>query len=71
LQEEFEAFCSRLGARFGWSISDPSPYSNRSRPVETSVEFRERIAHDNAYDVQLYEFARELVAAQAASAGPS
>jgi hypothetical protein len=34
---------------------------NRTEPVEVSSSFRARIAEDNAMDVELYAFARQLV----------
>ncbi|GIU89464.1 MAG: hypothetical protein KatS3mg010_0563 [Acidimicrobiia bacterium] len=33
--------------------------ANRTEPVEVAPAFAERIAHDNALDVELYEFARD------------
>jgi hypothetical protein len=57
-QEEFGDFCERLGRRFGWDLSDPW-VANTTSPVEDSDEFRERVAHDNRLDVELYRWARE------------
>ena len=34
---------------------------NRTAPSEVSDAFRTQIARDNELDVELYEFARELV----------
>jgi hypothetical protein len=58
-QEEFDAFCAELAARFGWDLGPPV-FMNRTKPVDVSDEFRERIAADNALDMELYEFARTL-----------
>lgn len=60
LQEDFEPFCAELAARFGWDLGPPE-HTNRTEPVDVSPAFVERIAHDNALDVELYEFARDLV----------
>jgi hypothetical protein len=62
LQERFEEFCDRLAARFGWRLGEPET-RNVSTPVEVPESFRARIAEDNALDVELYEFAKQLLAA--------
>ncbi|MQA73279.1 MAG: hypothetical protein GEU88_02820 [Solirubrobacterales bacterium] len=59
LQEHFEEFCDELAARFGWSLGPPVTV-NATAPVEVSESFRARIAEDNAFDVELYEFAKWL-----------
>ena len=59
LQEDFEGFCSELTTRFGWELGRPI-FMNRTQPVDVPQSFRDRIAADNADDVELYEFAREL-----------
>lgn len=61
LQEDFGGFCAELERRFGWRLGPPK-HANRTEPVDVGLEFRTRIAADNAYDVELYHFARELVA---------
>jgi len=61
LQESYEDFCSELTARFGWDLGE-SQIANASEPVEVPDAFRDRIAEDNALDVELYGFARQLVA---------
>lgn len=58
LQESFEVFCAEVERRFGWPLGVPF-YANRTAPVDVSTSFRERIARDNAMDVELYEFARD------------
>ncbi len=65
LQERFDDFCGELEHRFGWDLGPPL-VSNDTRPVPVDPALRERIALDNAYDIELYEFARELVARRAA-----
>jgi hypothetical protein len=59
LQERFEDFCADLRRRFGWDLGPPV-YENRSQPQKASGSLRARIAADNAMDVELYEFARDL-----------
>jgi hypothetical protein len=60
LQEEFEQFCLELERRFGWPLGGPF-FANRTKPVEVSESFRQRIERDNAMDVELYEHARALM----------
>jgi hypothetical protein len=63
LQEHFPEFCSELHQRFGWRFGDVF-YANRTKPEKASAELRARIATDNALDVELYAFARELTASR-------
>ena len=64
LQEEFELFCAELSERFGWSLHDRlSP--RQHPPLELEPGFRDRILEDNADDLELYDFARRLVAERA------
>jgi hypothetical protein len=60
LQEHFEDLCEELSARFGWRLGDPETI-NVTAPEEVPESFRARIAEDNAFDVELYEFANELL----------
>jgi hypothetical protein len=60
VQEHFEDFCKELSARFGWDLGDPETV-NVTAPEEVPESFRARIAEDNAFDVELYEFASELL----------
>jgi hypothetical protein len=59
LQERFEDFCDELAARFGWRLGQPETV-NSSAPAEVPDSLRDRIAEDNAFDIELYEFARQL-----------
>lgn len=68
LQERFEDFCTELEERFGWDLGAPL-FANRTAPIEVSSAFRERIAADNALDVELYEHARELVGSRRTGRG--
>jgi hypothetical protein len=61
LQERFDDFCAELERRFGWYLRERY-YAQRTEPVEVPDSLRRRIAEDNALDMELYEFARRLVA---------
>jgi hypothetical protein len=61
-QDGFQAFCDELDRRYGWRLGDRPRFANRSTSVEVSPAFRARIAEDNADDIELYEFARQLAA---------
>lgn len=58
MQHRFEPFCDELSRRFGWDLGSPTT-SNRSTPVEVSDALRERIAVDNALDIEFFEYADE------------
>jgi hypothetical protein len=59
LQEHFDDFVAELTRRFGWRLGH-SVRHNQTERVPTSKAFRERIAEDNALDIELYDFARTL-----------
>ena len=59
LQARFDDFCNELTRRFGWHLGDRT-HVNRTGPAEVTEALRARIAEDNAMDVELYEFARQL-----------
>jgi GT2 family glycosyltransferase len=63
LQEHLDDFFEWLMARFGWRLGEPRTL-NTTDPVDVPQSFRDRIAEENALDVELYEFAKELVASQ-------
>jgi len=67
LQERYEDFCHELSVRFGWELGEPETV-NSSAPAEVADALRERIAEDNAFDLELYQFARELLAERVAGA---
>jgi len=69
LQEHFEDFCDELTARFGWRLGEPVTGVNATAPVQVPERLRARIAEDNAFDVELYEFAKQLLASGVAGAG--
>jgi hypothetical protein len=60
-QPRFDAFCDELARRYELDLGPPV-FANRTDPVEVSDAFRARIAEDNAYDVELYEFAQSQLA---------
>jgi hypothetical protein len=56
-QEHFDDMCDALARRYGWDLGRPR-FANRTFDhPEVSDEFRQRIAADNALDVELYEHA--------------
>ena len=59
VQEHFDEFCDELSARFGWDLGPPQ-FANRSAAMEANPTLAERIAEDNAMDLELYRFARGL-----------
>ncbi len=58
LQEHFDDFCADLQHRFAFDLGAPI-FRNSTEPTVVSRTFRERIAADNALDVELYEWARQ------------
>jgi hypothetical protein len=73
LLEELDDFCDRLAAHFGWDLGESTIHVNQTAPSRGSDELRERIARDNAFDVELYTFAKSLLDRRrhAASAVPA
>jgi hypothetical protein len=61
VQERFDDFCADLHDRFGFALGTPV-HVNRTEPIAVSPALRDRIACDNALDIELYESARALVA---------
>jgi len=59
VQEDFEGFCRQLGDRFGWDLGVEPTYTNSTAAMDVSDELRERIAYDNALDMELYRFAKQ------------
>jgi hypothetical protein len=61
--DRFEDFCDQLQDRYGFRLGAPVVVNRTARtPVDEA--FRERIARDNAQDVELYQMARGLVQEQ-------
>ena len=67
LQEDFDYFGAEVADRFGWRLGEPL-HANRTEPIDVSESFRARIAEDNAFDVELYEFAQQLCERRRAAA---
>ncbi len=59
IQERFEQFCSELSADYGLDVGEPLR-TNTTEPVELPSGFADRIAADNALDMDLYDFACRL-----------
>jgi hypothetical protein len=63
VSDRFGAFVEALQDRFGWwpsGLAGNARANVSSEPWEASAALRARIARDNAFDVELYEYAREL-----------
>jgi Sulfotransferase family len=63
LTERYDDFLRDIEARFGWVI-EPDARANATPASEiepVSEALRRRIAEDNPFDVELYEYARGLV----------
>ena len=60
LQEDLEGFAQRLEQRYGWQLGPPV-HENVTEPTDVPASFRQRIAEDNALDMELYEHARKLL----------
>lgn len=56
LQDRFEEFCGELADRYGLQVGGPLR-SNTTAPTEVPDGFADRIAEDNALDMELYEYA--------------
>lgn len=66
VQERYDIFCATLEERFGWHVDSTLTMNRTSKDGGAEFEtaaLRERIADDNAADLELYELARELVGA--------
>ena len=59
LQPRFDEFCRELTTRYGVDLGEPVQ-SNATGSLPASQRLVERIARDNALDIELYEFAADL-----------
>jgi hypothetical protein len=59
LQDRFEELCDELADRYGLDVGQPLR-SNITEPGEVPDGFADRIAEDNALDMELYEYACAL-----------
>jgi len=57
--EHYDRFLQQLVDRYGWAIKS-IPHRHVGEVDAISPEFRSRIASDNAYDIELYDYARSL-----------
>lgn len=57
--EHYDRFLRQLVDRYGWQITSV-PHLHASKDATISPAFRQRIAFDNAFDMELYEYARSL-----------
>jgi hypothetical protein len=55
----YDLFLNKLIDRYGWKI-DSIPHRHIGETDTVSKELRKRIVQDNAYDLELYEYARSL-----------
>jgi hypothetical protein len=60
LQERYGEFVDRLRERFGWRFDLGGNRRVSREDWDVAPDFRKRIAHDNAADVDLYEHALRL-----------
>jgi hypothetical protein len=59
LQPRFEELCAELSRRYGVELGEPMR-SNATDPMPAAAALGERIARDNALDMELYDFASSL-----------
>ena len=69
LQTHLDEFCDDLAARYGLVLGEPVR-SNTTDPVEVPPGLEDRIAEDNALDMELYEYACRLYAQRRSSTAP-
>lgn len=56
--ERYAEFLEELRRRFGWDIAELGNRNVSREQWDVSPEFRDRIAHDNRFDVAFYEHAQ-------------
>jgi hypothetical protein len=57
--EQYERFLRQLRDQHGWRIA-ATPHRRAGESVDVSSSFRDRIASSNAFDIELYRYARAL-----------
>jgi hypothetical protein len=60
LQEDYPAMLERVARRFGWPVGEVESTHVSQGEWTVPDSLRERISHDNAIDIEFYEFARDL-----------
>jgi hypothetical protein len=63
LQDGFEEFCELLAVRYGLDVGEPLR-SNTTEPADVPTGLADRIAEDNALDMELYDYACSLYEAR-------
>ena len=58
--EHYDRFLKQLADRYGWKIGDARHLHAGEQDTTISSEFRTRIAADNEFDMELYEYAISL-----------
>lgn len=61
LTEQYDEFLDELQSRFGWQFNRNVRANENVGVADASPALRRRIAEDNEFDLELYEYARELV----------
>jgi len=59
--EHYDRFLKRLADEYAWKVKSV-PHRHSGEEDAISPEFRDRIARDNAFDMELYDYARSLSA---------
>ncbi len=59
-QDRLEDFCDAIDSAYGWNVALHVKHKGSGKP-KVSRSFRRRIARDNADDIELYEYAVDLV----------
>lgn len=59
-QDHLEDFCDAIDAAFGWHTAKHVKHKGAGKP-KVSRSLRKRIARDNADDIELYDYAVELI----------
>lgn len=70
IQEDFPAFVESLNARYRWSLGEPVS-ANRTSGSAHVQSLREQIASDNELDIELYNYAKELLATRGPFGDPT
>jgi hypothetical protein len=60
ITERFDRFVRALRDRFGWQLDETARLNAATEPTDEPARLRSRIIADNAYDIELFEQAREL-----------
>ena len=61
IHEQYDDFLDRVVDRFGWERRNVPRRRVGRRPVEAAASLRRRIEADNAADMELYTYAREIL----------